>query len=486
MTPARLAIGAALVLVLVAGLVLARGLPFGRAKGIDRMVTLARSRSGDITLTLMRSDGSSKVTLVDEPGVTGASASAVSFGVSYSLDGSPSNQIRSYDTQGAALLNAQRRILFWYPTSDGIEIRSADLDGGDLIKLRHASPADFMIIPASGDKLLLHETDQSTSRLLLVDLQGQVIPIVPDAVEVNGVISPDGKHIAYWQRESQGTYKLAVADEHGANPVEVARDLQRASAAFSTDSSKLFVTLTNDKDSSFQVLNADGQNPVSLSRAADDGRGEIANDRLIYELTIRGETSLFTSDLNGEDRVEIMRGANGLAWNLTPDRKRIVFLSNRNGRYALQVTDFKHEQVQDLKRGDNWIYWGFLDNGRVMVRRSSPDNNSSTFSTMQLDGSDEQILKRDFSASFFDLAGNDIVLGGQEFGGQGTLMLFGGKDPVTLDEEANSYTRARSTPSGQVIYTAQFKSSSATYTVDRNGKNKKLLFEDAAIIATGF
>jgi hypothetical protein len=294
----RLAIGAALLALLLIGVVLARVLPFGRGKGIDRIVTLARSRAGDITLMLMRSDGSNKVTLVDEPGNTGG-APAAGFRVSYSSDETPINQVRSYDTQGAALLFKPGRILFWFPTADGMEIRSVDLDGGDLVKLRHAAPADSMIIPASGDKLLLHETEQNSSSLLLVDLQGQVTPIVPAATEVNGAISPDGKHIAYWQRESQGTFKLAVADEHGANPIEVARDLQRASADFSADSSKLFLALANEKGTSLQVANADGQNPVVLSRTADSGRGEVANGRLIYEVTGAGETSLFTSDLNG-------------------------------------------------------------------------------------------------------------------------------------------------------------------------------------------
>jgi hypothetical protein len=225
---------------------------------------------------------------------------------------------------------------------------------------------------------------------------------------------------------------------------------------------------------------------VILSRSADHGRGEVANGRLIYQVVEADETSLFTSDLNGEDRVEILRGATSLLWGLTPDHKQIIFLSNRNNRYALQVTALKHEQVQDLKRGDNWMFWNFLDNGRVVVRRSSADGNSMTFSTMQLDGSDEQILKRDFNAPMLDVEGNEILLGGQQAGGQAALALFGGKDPVTLDEEANSYSDARFTPDGRIIYTAQFRSSSATYTIDRNGKNKKLLFEDAAIVATGF
>jgi hypothetical protein len=492
LTLARLVIGAALLALLVIVVVLARGLPFGRSKGIDRIVTLARSSTGDITLVLMHSDGSNKVTLVDAPSALAAdSPPGLRFSVTHSLDEQLSQQARSGGDQGATILTRSGRILFWFLAADGIEIRSVDLDGGDLVKLRQASPADWMSIPASGDKLLLRETEQNSSRLLLVDLQGQKTTIVPEAAEIYGVISPDGKHIAYWQRVEQGRFTLAVADEHGANPVEVAREMQQVSADFSADSSKLFITRTDEQGMTFQVANADGQNPVTLSQAVSDGRqasgrGEVANGRLIYQVRNSDETSLFTSDLNGDDRVEIMRGAESMFWNLTPDRKQIIFLSKRNGRFALQATDLKHEQVQDLKRGESWIYWSFLENDRVLVQRSSADGNSTTFSTMRLDGSDEQILKRDLNSSRVNVDGNVIVLAGLQASGQASLTLFDGNDPVTLDEEANNYANARITPNGRVIYTAYFRSSTATYTVDRTGKNKKLLFEDAAIVATGF
>lgn len=486
LTPRLLAIGgAALALLVVAGFVLTRGLPFGRGSGIDRVVTLAQSRGGDATMVLMRSDGSSKVTLFDEPGARGGSFSGHFF-VSYALGENAPEQARGSSLHGAAVLANQQRILFWYPTPDGMEIRSSDLDGGDVVKMAQALPASGMVIPDQADKILLIEQEPNAAKLSLVSLRGQMTPLVQNAVEINGTISPDGKHVAYSQRDDQGRYKLMVVDDTGANAIEVARDLQSASMDFSSDSSKLFITRRDADGSSFLVANADGQNPIVLDRSADGGRGDVANGRLIYEVGSSGATSLFTSDLNGEDRVEIVRGADGLFWSLTPDRKQIIFAQKRGGRFMLQISDFRRDQLQELKRGDGWLFWRHLDNGRVLVVRYGSDSSSGvTISTVKPDGGDEQVLKRDMQNADVDVAGDMIVVAGQA-NGRGALFLFGGQEPVTLDDEADAYSSARITPDGRIIYTALFKSGPVTYIVDRNGKQKKLLAEDATIVATGF
>jgi len=163
----------------------------------------------------------------------------------------------------------------------------------------------------------------------------------------------------------------------------------------------------------------------------------------------------------------------------------LVFSQQRNGRFSLQISDFKHDQIQDLKRGDGPLSWRMLDNGRVMVLRYTSADSGATISTMKRDGTDEQILKRDIQLSSTDVAGDEIVVGGQD-NGRGALYLLGGKEPTMLDDEADTYSAARVAPGGRIIYTANFRSGPVIYVVDRNGKQRKLLAEDAAIVATGF
>lgn len=488
-SPWWLAIGAgALVALLAVGLAVWRGLPFGGDPGVDRVIVLAQSHNGDTNLVLMRSDGSGKITLVDQPGETGSSSSSqyqAQFYVSYNQSERGAGQIRSFGDRGAAVLREQQRILFWYPSRDGMEIRSANLDGGDVTTIAQASAATHMAIPERGDNVLLLEREKNESRLSLVDLRGKATPLIVSADEAFGIISPDGKHVAYWQRDTRGRYALTVADDIGGNTVEVAHDLHGVSANYSDDGSRLFIVRADEKGASLVVTNADGQNPIVLSRSARSGRGTVSNGRLIYEVEDAGERSLFTSDPNGDDRVEIARGAEALSWDLTPDRQQIVFVQKRNGRYLLQISDVKHEQVQDLKRNDGIITWRALDNGRLLVMRYSSNSNTTTLSTINPDGTDEQVLKRDLYLTSIDLSGDDILVGGEE-DGYGVLYLLGGKEPVTLDDEANGYMQARIAPDGRIIYTAEFKSGPVSYVVDRNGKQRKLLAEDAAIVATGF
>jgi hypothetical protein len=496
-----LIVGMGAIVLVAAVLVIVRGLFLSGNKGVDRIVTLAQSRNGGTTLVLMHSDGSGKVTLADEPGASSDTSQRQSFpnGFIFAYAGKDDDELSIMhfgESAGATVLIQQQRILFWYPTADGMEIRSANMDGGDIVQMAHAAPVTRMIASANGDKVLLVEQDTSTSnntgndassRLLLVSLRGQTTTLVQNILGVVGTISPDGKHVAYWQHDDSDRYKLTVVDDSGKNPVEVARDLRSASANFSSDSSKLFIVRGDDNGASFLVANADGQNPVVLSRNVESGRGEVAHDHLVYEARANGATALFTSDLNGDNRVEIVRGADQLEWKLMPDRQHIILTQQRSGRYALQISDFKHEQVQDLKRSDGLMFWRNLDNERVLVISYSDDNGgrTATISTIKQDGSDEQVLKRDLQLNGIAAQGDTIVLGGQA-NDHGALYLFGGKEPVLLDDEADGYGLVRIAPDGRILYTASFKSGPVTYSIDRSGKQKKLLSEDAVIVAAGF
>jgi Tol biopolymer transport system component len=237
------------------------------------------------------------------------------------------------------------------------------------------------------------------------------------------------------------------------------------------------------------VADANGRNPTTISRNGDNWVADATPDRLVYSVTSSGETSLFTAAMDGNDRIEIARGASSLTWHLTPDRKHIIFFQMRNGRSTLQMTDLRHEQTQELKRGDSGegFDWVVLANGRLLVETHEGTSNVGlTLSTMKLDGTDEQVIKRGLTNyPSTDVRGSDMVLGSQE-NGQGSLYLYTGKDPVLIDDEADSYDRSRFTPNGQILYTASFKSGPVIYLIDRNGKQRKPLVEDATILAAGF
>jgi hypothetical protein len=119
------------------------------------------------------------------------------------------------------------------------------------------------------------------------------------------------------------------------------------------------------------------------------------------------------------------------------------------------------------------------------VLRYANNFSSATLTTMQPDGTDEQTLKRALQISSLDARGADIVVGGEE-NGQAMLYLLGGKEALTLDDEADRYGQVRITPDGRIIYTADYRSGPVTYIVGRDGKQRKLLADGAAIVATGF
>lgn len=470
---------------------------------IDRVVAVTEGQDGATTMVLMTSDGRFKVTLVDVPGFSSSSQydSLSYFPITMvRTDEHTMNFSHAYgtDLRGAAVLAYQRRILYWYPTVDGMELYSVDLDGGDQVRLVQGQVIRSLTIAEQGNQLLLvtdfqpidprQQTSgrEPTSTLSLLDLRGQTTPIVQNVLSVGGTLSPDGNHLVYWVEDEDHHFTLTAADGTGTHPVEIARDLTSASAHYASDSSKLFINRSDAQGSIFQVAEVNGQQPVTLSRSSGYGSGDVANNRLIYTVTSNNETNLFTCDLSGDDRVEIVRGTDSLGWHLTPDRTKLIYTVSRNGRTSVQTSDLKHEQAEEIKRSDGTSLNGLaIENDRVLILRSPDSESVYTISTIKLDGSDEQMLKRTGGISGIDMRGESILVTGEE-NDRSMLYLVGGDEPIVLDDEADSYSRAYLTPKDQIIYTAHFDSGPVIYTIDSDGKQRKMLLDNAEIVAAGF
>lgn len=469
---------------------------FGRS-GVDR-VALLTTKGNRITLELMNSDGSQKTTLVDVPEATSTSARISVHPMSNRQSKSLTVLVRAFANTnspggvGAYLLASQRRVLFWYPTDAGkvIEIRSVDLDGNDSVILARTPGSADLYIAESGDRFLLVEHHSEGARVGTADLRSHATTLADGITDAGGTLSADGQHLAYWTKNKDSTYTLNLADGSGANASIVAQGLQSVSAIFASDGSKLFISTSTNQNSQIQVVDTNGGNQVSLSYSGQIQQADVVNGRLVFSINESGETSLFTSSLSGEDKAEIVRAANMLVWIVTPDQRQLVVTQQRNGSSSLFVTDMKRDQVVELDRGDGTILPEILANGRILVWHFSSNNGIDgdvTISTMQFDGSDKQAITQNINAAFslFDITQNDLLLP-YTTGGDSRLALFTAKNTVLLDEGASSYRFARLTPGDQVLFTAQFKSGPVTYIVGRDGKNRRLLAEDAQVIATGF
>lgn len=490
------AIGIIVLVVLAgAGVAVSRIGIFG-GSGVDRVVLLT-TKGSQVTLDLMHSDGSQKVTLVEVPDSNSTSARINLYPVSNRQNKSIGVLIRTFTNPnrsgsvGAYLLAAQRRVLFWYPTDAGkvIELRSVDLEGNDSVILARTPGSADLYLAESGDRFLLVEHYSEGARVGVSDLRSHATTLVDAVTDAGGVLSPDGQRLAYWTRGKDYTYTLNIADGLGANASIVAQGLQSVKANFASDGSKLFISTTANRNSQTQVMDANGANQVTLSHSGELVQADVVNGRLIFTINDSGEASLFTSSLNGEDRAEIVRAASMLVWIVTPDQRQLVVTQQRNGSNSLFITDMKRDQVVELDRGNGMILPEILANGRFMVwhfANTGIDGNV-TISTMQRDGSDKQVITQNINAAFslFDITQNDLLLP-YTTGSDGRLALFTAKSTVLLDEGARNYQFARVTPGDQVLFTAQFKSGPVTYLIGRDGKNRRLLAEDAQVIATGF
>lgn len=450
---------------------------------VDRMIV--RSSDGEtIKLSLMNSDGSNAVTLVEGPTESVLSMSGIDVRrvnadtdvTSYRSDFFLSN------VPGATILGSQQRIILWHATDDGVEVRATNLDGGNQITLGTVELLGRLVIPEQGDRVLVIDETADGARLRVVTLGGQETEIIAEAPSVNATISSDGRHIAYWVSDENRLASLWVTD--GSGPGEpVARELRNVDATFSADSSHLFVNRVTDSGTSFIATEATGENSVVLSRNGS-GSGEVAQGRLVYSITSNGATSLFSSDLRGDDRVEFVRDADSLGWRLTPGRDRVIFTQVRNGRASFRVADLRNEREQDLDRSEGGLSWFPLTNGRLLLIRPTFSGQAS-ISTMAMDGSDEVVLDRNIIVHSFDNHGDAIVVAGQ-IEGRSAVYLYRGEEATLIDDEADGYDRVAFTPGGQIVYTALYRSGPVTYIVDQQGKQRELIVEGDDVVASGF
>ncbi|MBI4904411.1 MAG: PD40 domain-containing protein [Acidobacteria bacterium] len=166
-------------------------------------------------------------------------------------------------------------------------------------------------------------------------------PPVPEARLYNALVSPDGNYIAYQRQESPDVNGLYVMGIDGSNPRRLAggKDLFPSPWDWSPDGKHLLAGFWS-KDKGAQVALvalADGSSRIVASRALD---GRIAPDgrtiALVKQLPAGGWEfgDVTLASIEGGREVPLMNGRYSQPlW--TPDGKRLLVVSDRNGTHEL-------------------------------------------------------------------------------------------------------------------------------------------------------
>jgi TolB protein len=218
--------------------------------------------------------------------------------------------------------------------------------------------------------------------------------------------SHDGKKIVFTS-DRDGDPEIYVMNADGSNPVRLTRAPGRdAHPYFSRDGRKILFQSprANGVDTNVYVMNSDGSNVIQLTRLKGfAGVPSYSPDetRIVFQARERSSSSdnpkwrICTINVDGRDLRVITSGeANDQVPNWSRDGKRLLFFSDRTGKnqiYTMKADGTDVQRISHTESNDQAAFWS-PDNRKISFT-SDRDGNSEVY-VMVSDGRNSRLLTR--------------------------------------------------------------------------------------------
>ena len=188
--------------------------------------------------------------------------------------------------------------------------------------------------------------------------QGTPINLTNNTQHDSGPVwSPDGTKIAF-ESDRDGDYEIYVMNADGTNPVQLTRRGARdfGPARWSPDGTKIAFASEPAGHTEIYVVNADGTGLVRLTQSdGHDGAPAWSPDgtKIAFESNRDGDYEIYVMDADGTNLVRLTRGDGGggsPAWS--PDGTKIAFTSARTGEAKIYVMDADGTNLVRLTQSD--------------------------------------------------------------------------------------------------------------------------------------
>ena len=216
----------------------------------------------------------------------------------------------------------------------------------------------------------------------------------PTATPAGAVTSPPPlapSRIAFMS-DQDDDWELYVMDADGSNPVRLTRSTGRdAQPSWSPDGSRIAFRSDRDGNPEIYVMDADGANQVRLTRSEGidiDPTWSPDGSRIAFSSDRDGSREIYVMDADGSNPVRLTRSPSlddSPDWS--PDGSRIVFRSDRGGESGIYVMEADGSDVVRLTTAGavagspNWS-----PDGTRIAFSSSQDGDSDVY-VMEADGS---------------------------------------------------------------------------------------------------
>jgi len=278
------------------------------------------------------------------------------------LGGEPRVTIADGGASGFALSPDARHIAFFRYGRDGVSLTSASIDGSGERKIVTFNDPRYRHAPAwspDGKSIAFVNATQENS-----EQQIEEIALQTRAQRRIGSFSrpiwtmtwlPDGSGMLVSDFEADGVQLWSVPAGGGA-PTEVTTDVDSYVSPSLTADGKALLAVRAEFPRSIMLLSVDdaGRTRVTASGIGEHLAGEvrwIGAGRLVYEGIAEGVRTLFVVPAAGGQPRQIIRGMSASHPSVSPDGKRLAFISERSGSAQVWLSDIEGNAPTQLTSG---------------------------------------------------------------------------------------------------------------------------------------
>ena len=214
--------------------------------------------------------------------------------------------------------------------------------------------------PDSRDIVFYRERGQEKADLFVMNADGgnvRQLTNTPNAAEGYPSVSPDGRTIAYESDAAGGNFDVWLMDRSGFNPRRLTSDPSREVAPAWSPDGKTIIFMSDRENPEFDIytMNADGSDVARLTTghtnwfpqySPDGTRVAMHTGRDVHVINVAtGASARLTTD-----------PANGMYPSWSPDGKRLIFMSWRNGvtqLFAMNADGSDQQQIAAAPAGSS-------------------------------------------------------------------------------------------------------------------------------------
>jgi hypothetical protein len=216
------------------------------------------------------------------------------------------------------------------------------------------------------------------------------------AQDINPVISPDGRRIAF-SSDRDGNYEIYIMNVDGTNPIRLTNHpAQDTTPTWNADGSKIAFSSLRDGNFEIYVINADGSNATNITNTPSANETTPSYSRDGFKVTYLRDSQVWVMNASGSNPLQLTNETAPLTLNPTfnHDGTKIAFRKLKDV-HVMNVDGSNQVNLTNSNTLDNEP--SYSPDGSKIAFKSYRNSNYEIY-TMNADGSNQRRLTNTTSA----------------------------------------------------------------------------------------